>query len=55
MILPLVFYYLIRLASDPRLMGAHVNTRFQTRFTAWASILIVAASVSTVGALIFRW
>lgn len=55
MILPLVFYYLIRLASDPRLMGAQVNTRFQTRFTAWASIFIVAASVLTVGALIFRW
>jgi len=55
MILPLVFYYLIGLAGDRGLMGANVNTPFQTRFTAWASVLIVLASVSTVAALIFRW
>jgi NRAMP (natural resistance-associated macrophage protein)-like metal ion transporter len=55
MILPLVFYYLIGLADDRGLMGVHVNTPFQTRFTAWASVLIVLASVSTVAALIFRW
>jgi Mn2+/Fe2+ NRAMP family transporter len=55
MILPLVFRYLIALASDCGLMGDNVNTAFQTRFTGWASVVIVLASVATVAALIFRW
>jgi Mn2+/Fe2+ NRAMP family transporter len=54
-ILPLVFCYLIGLASDRRLMGEHANTTFQSRFTAWASVLIVGASILTVLALVFRW
>jgi Mn2+/Fe2+ NRAMP family transporter len=55
MILPLVFYYLIRLASSHDLMGTHVNSPFQKNFTAGASIFIVVASVFTVVSLIFRW
>ena len=55
MILPLVFFYLIRLASDPQLMGVHVNSAFETRFTTWASVLIVAASIVTIAALVLRW
>jgi Mn2+/Fe2+ NRAMP family transporter len=55
MILPLVFYYLIRLASDPNLMGSHVNSLFARRFTIWASVFIVIASIVTIVALVFRW
>jgi len=55
MILPLVFYYLIKLTSDRRLMGAHVNGGFQRRFTSWASAGIVLASILTVGTLVFHW
>ena len=55
MILPLVFYYLIRLTSDRRLMGQHANSSFQKNFTTWASILIVVASMVTVAAIVLRW
>lgn len=55
MILPLVFYYLIRLAGSPNLMGSHANSAFQTYFTAIASVVIVVASAFTVGAVIFNW
>jgi Mn2+/Fe2+ NRAMP family transporter len=55
MILPMVFYYLIRLTSNPDLMGRHVNSRFQRSFTSWASVIIVLASILTVGALTFGW
>ncbi len=55
MILPLVFYYLIKLTSGKELMGAHANNGFQKNFTSIASVLIVIASVFTVLAVIFRW
>lgn len=53
-ILPLVFRYLIRLAGDPVLMGPHVNTRFQSRFTSWASVVIFLASLAAAVALFLR-
>jgi NRAMP (natural resistance-associated macrophage protein)-like metal ion transporter len=53
-ILPLVFRHLIKLAGDPALMGAHVNTPFQSRFTTWASAIIFLASISTAVALVLR-
>ncbi len=55
MILPLVFYYLIKLTSSHDLMGPNANTAFQTRFTSFASIFIVIASALTVAAVLFRW
>ena len=55
MILPLVFYYLIKLASSRNLMGEHANSPFQRNFTAAASIFIVIASAFTVLAVVFRW
>ena len=55
MILPLVFYYLIKLASNRSLMGVHANTRFQKNFTAVASVLIGIASAFTVAALFLKW
>jgi len=55
MILPLVFYYLIKLTSSKSLMGEYVNNRFQKNFTSWASVFIVIASAFTVAAVIFNW
>ena len=55
MILPLVFYYLIKLASSKNLMGHYANSPFQRNFTAVASVVIGIASVITVAALILRW
>jgi Mn2+/Fe2+ NRAMP family transporter len=55
MILPLVFYYLIKLASSQNLMGVHTNSAFQKNFTAIASIFIVIASAFTVIAVVLRW
>ncbi len=55
MILPLVFYYLIKLASSRELMGSKANTPFQTYFTAIASVIIVIASAFTVVAVVLRW
>ena len=55
MILPLVFYYLIKLASSHELMGGHANSAFQKNFTAIASVFIVIASAFTVLAVVFRW
>lgn len=48
MILPIVFYFLILLASDKGLMGPNVNTGFQKYFTTGAAIFIAVASVFTV-------
>ncbi len=55
MILPLVFYYLIKLTSAKDVMGSHANSGFQKNFTAIASLFIVIASVFTVLAVVFRW
>jgi Mn2+/Fe2+ NRAMP family transporter len=55
MILPLVFFYLIKLTSNKKLMGAHINSSFQRNFTTAASVFIVIASVFTVAAVAFRW
>ncbi len=54
MILPLVFYYLIKLAGSRTIMGEHVNNAFQSKFTVAASVFIVIASVFTVVAVALR-
>lgn len=54
MILPLVFYYLIKLTSSQDLLGSNANTRFQNYFTSAASVFIVIASAFTVAAVIFK-
>jgi len=46
--LPLVFYFLLKLTNDPRLMGEYVNNRFQRVFATGATIVILAASFLTV-------
>ncbi len=55
MILPLVFYYLINLTSNKKLMGEHANNGFQKYFTSIASVLIVIASAFTVAAVSLGW
>ncbi|MCX6055693.1 MAG: divalent metal cation transporter [Chloroflexi bacterium] len=51
--LPLVFYYLIKLANDKGLMGKYVNNGFQKWFTIAGSVAIFGASVLTLGATFF--
>ncbi len=55
MILPLVFYYLLKLTNSKTLMGQYANSKFQANFTAVASVVIVIASALTVAAVIFKW
>jgi Mn2+/Fe2+ NRAMP family transporter len=54
MTLPLVFFYLIKLANDPGLMGKYANNIFQKYFTSISSMVIVIASAFTVYALLFK-
>jgi Mn2+/Fe2+ NRAMP family transporter len=51
--LPLVFYYLIKLAGDRGLMGKYTNTGFQKWFTIIGTIAIFIASVLVLGATFF--
>jgi Mn2+/Fe2+ NRAMP family transporter len=52
--LPLVFYYLIKLTSDRKLMGEFANNKFQKYFSIICTIIIVIASVFTVFTVFFR-
>jgi Mn2+/Fe2+ NRAMP family transporter len=51
--LPLVFFYLIKLTSDPGLMGEYVNNPFQKWFSIVCSVVIVIASIFTVASIFF--
>jgi Mn2+/Fe2+ NRAMP family transporter len=53
MALPLVFFFLIRLASDRQLMGRYANGRFQKVFSTVLTVVIVIASIFTVYATFF--
>jgi Mn2+/Fe2+ NRAMP family transporter len=55
LMLPLVFYFLIRLTNDPSLMGSHANNRFQRYFAIGSTVVILIASVFTLLAYLFRW
>jgi Mn2+/Fe2+ NRAMP family transporter len=52
--LPLVFYFLIKLTSDKRVMGKFVNTAFQKYFSIVASVAIFIASVFTLYVVFFQ-
>ncbi len=54
MVLPLIFYYLIKLTSDKDLMGKFVNNRFQRYFTIAGTAVILIASVITLAAAAFN-
>jgi Mn2+/Fe2+ NRAMP family transporter len=47
-VLPPVFYYLIKLTNDRKLMGNYANNRFQNIFSISCTVIIVLASVFTV-------
>ncbi len=49
MILPLVFFYLIRLTSNKALMKKHVNSKFKKYFAIVCTIVIIIASIFTLG------
>jgi Mn2+/Fe2+ NRAMP family transporter len=51
--LPLVFFYLIRLASNPKIMKENVNRPFQKYFAITGTILIFVASMASIGATVF--
>ena len=53
--LPLVFYYLIKLASDRELMGEFVNNKFQKYFAVLSSVVILIASGVTLWAVFAGW
>lgn len=44
MMLPFVFYYLIKLTSDKELMGGYANNRFQRYFAVICTVVILLAS-----------
>jgi Mn2+/Fe2+ NRAMP family transporter len=52
--LPIVFYYLIKLTSDKNLMGNFANNNFQKYFAIICTIVIVIASLFTVAAIVFK-
>jgi len=45
--LPLVFFYLIKLTNDRKLMGEFANNKFQRYFAIFCTVVIVIASVAT--------
>jgi Mn2+/Fe2+ NRAMP family transporter len=51
--LPLVLYFLIRLASDKSLMGEYANTKFQIYFSTISAVVIAIAAFFTVAAVFF--
>ena len=55
MTLPLVFYYLIHLTSDKKIMKEHVNTNFQRIFAIVATTIIVIASITTLVTLFIKY
>jgi len=48
MILPFVFYYLLHLSSNKKLMGTHTTPRFQHHFATVGAVVISIASVLTI-------
>jgi Mn2+/Fe2+ NRAMP family transporter len=47
MMLPFVFYYLLKLTNNPEIMGVHINKPFQRRFATVSVFVISIASVLT--------
>ncbi|NTV35592.1 MAG: divalent metal cation transporter [Anaerolineaceae bacterium] len=52
--LPLVFFYLISLASNRKIMKEHANTKFQKYFSIVCTVLIFIASMSALAATVFN-
>jgi Mn2+/Fe2+ NRAMP family transporter len=52
--LPIVFYFLIKLTSDKKLMGGYANNKFQKYFAIVCTVVIVIASFFTVFTVFFQ-
>lgn len=52
--LPPVFYFLLKLTNDRHLMGEYVNNRFQRVFASGATVIILLASFASVILAIWR-
>ena len=52
--LPPIFFYLIKLTSDRKLMGGFVNNGFQKYFSIICTVVIGIASILTVALTVFR-
>lgn len=52
--LPLVFFFLIKLTNDPQVMGEYANNRFQRIFATVSTVIILAAAFLTVFLAIWR-
>ncbi|KKQ01807.1 MAG: hypothetical protein US11_C0004G0077 [Candidatus Roizmanbacteria bacterium GW2011_GWA2_36_23] len=55
MMLPLVFYFLIKFTSNPTIMNRYINSSFQRIFAIIATIIIIIASVLTTVLTIFNF
>lgn len=55
LLLPLIFYFLIKLTNDRRIMGQHVNNSFQKYFAAGATVIICLASLAALSLLLWRF
>jgi Mn2+/Fe2+ NRAMP family transporter len=53
MSLPLVFYYLIKLTNNKKIMGKYANNIFQKYFAIICTIIIIIASVFALGSTIY--
>ncbi len=54
-VLPFVFYFLIKLTSDSKVMGEYANNRFQKTFAIVCTVVILIASFFTVATLFARF
>lgn len=54
MMLPPIFYYLIKFANNTNHMGQYTNNFFQKWFTIFGTIIIICASIFTVFTTIFK-
>ncbi|HMD90276.1 MAG TPA: divalent metal cation transporter [Anaerolineaceae bacterium] len=54
MVLPLVFYYLLNLTSNKKIMKEYVNSAFQKYFTTISAVVIFIASILTIAATVFN-
>jgi len=55
MTLPLVFYYLLSLTSNKKIMKEYVNNAFQKYFTTIFTVIIFIASIVTIIAAVFNY
>jgi Mn2+/Fe2+ NRAMP family transporter len=52
--LPFIFYYLIKLTNDRGMMGKFANSAFQSTFAVISTVCILVASIFTIAATVFN-